>query len=41
MKKKICPECGSSEIILNAGGKTGKYECKNCGYVGVIIIEED
>ena len=23
------------------GAQFGKYECKDCGYVGVIIIEKD
>ena len=41
MKQKICPKCKSSDIIFNAGGQTGKYECKNCGYVGAFIIEQE
>jgi len=41
MKQLICPECGSNEIMLNAGGRTGKYECKKCGYFGAFIIEKD
>ncbi|GEM_PF-1681244 len=37
---KKCPVCGSTDIVLNLGGQTGKYECKNCGYIGVLILEE-
>ncbi len=35
----VCPICGSTEIELDSGGYTGKYYCKNCGYVGSFIIE--
>lgn len=38
---KICPKCKSKNIMLNLGGQTGKYECKNCGYIGSLIIEKD
>lgn len=38
---KTCPVCGSSSIFLNAGANTGKYECKKCGYIGVIVIERN
>ena len=40
---KICPVCGSSELYLEAaGGYTGKiYHCKNCDYIGALIIEAD
>jgi transposase-like protein len=40
MKKLKCPVCKSEKIIFNAGGHTGKYECKDCGYIGVLVIEE-
>ena len=29
----------SSNIILFGGGITGNYECKDCGYTGIIITE--
>ncbi len=35
----VCPVCKSTEIELDAGGYTGKYYCKNCGYVGSYILE--
>tara|TARA_Y100000310_G_scaffold141993_1_gene141420 strand:- start:2545 stop:2718 length:174 start_codon:yes stop_codon:yes gene_type:complete len=38
---KRCPKCASNKINLFAGAITGQYNCKKCGYVGVIIIEED
>ena len=40
MKRRlVCPVCKSTEIELDAGGYTGKYYCKNCGYVGSFILE--
>ncbi len=41
MSKKIlvCPVCKSTEIELDAGGYTGKYYCKKCGYVGSYVLE--
>ena len=35
----VCPVCKSTDIVLDAGGYTGKYRCKKCGYVGSFIIE--
>ncbi len=39
MKLLVCPVCKSTEIEFDAGGYTGKYFCKNCGYVGSFVIE--
>ncbi len=40
MKKIIvCPVCYSTDITLDTGGITGKYMCKNCGYVGSVVLE--
>ncbi len=39
MRFLVCPVCGSKDIELDAGGYTGKYRCKKCGYVGVLILE--
>lgn len=36
-----CPNCKSSNIFLFAGGITGSYQCKDCGYVGPIVIEKN
>ena len=38
---KKCPHCKSSNITLDMGGQSGKYICKDCGYVGSLIIEEE
>lgn len=38
----ICPDCGSTSITYYMGLKTGlQYQCKDCGYVGSFIIEQD
>jgi DNA-directed RNA polymerase subunit RPC12/RpoP len=37
---KICPKCGSEN--LNYEPWLGEiYECRDCGYRGVLVIEED
>ena len=41
MKQLICPKYKSIKIMLNVGGQTGKYECRKCGYIGVLIIEKE
>lgn len=33
----VCPVCKSDKVVLDSGGYTGKYYCKNCGYVGMAI----
>jgi len=38
---KRCPKCGSTSVTLWIGAITGQYFCKNCRYVGPLIIEED
>jgi len=38
---KKCPKCLSTRIDFYAAAMTGLYHCKKCGYIGVIIIEED
>jgi RNA polymerase subunit RPABC4/transcription elongation factor Spt4 len=40
--QEVCPVCGSADLYLEAGGYTGKiYHCKNCDYVGALIVEAD
>jgi RNA polymerase subunit RPABC4/transcription elongation factor Spt4 len=40
--QEVCPVCGSSDLYLEAGGYTGKiYHCKNCDYIGALIVEAD
>ena len=39
---EVCPICGSADLYYEAGGYTGKiYHCKNCEYVGALIVEAD
>lgn len=35
----VCPVCKSRDVELDTGGYTGKYYCKNCGYVGSYVLE--
>jgi len=38
---KICPICRSNNVMIYVGSTTGmRYECKDCGYIGVLIVEE-
>lgn len=40
--KEVCPVCGSSELYLEAGGSTGYlYHCKDCNYIGALVVEAD
>jgi len=34
MAKKFCPECGSENVDMVAGGVMGTYCCNDCGYTG-------
>jgi RNA polymerase subunit RPABC4/transcription elongation factor Spt4 len=37
---KVCPICGSAKLYYEVGGKIGfVYHCKNCDYVGSLIVE--
>jgi len=36
-----CPVCGSENMMLDSAGHTGKYRCKDCGYIGPIVIENN
>lgn len=39
---EVCPVCGSTDLYLEAGGYTGNvYHCKNCSYMGALIVEAD
>lgn len=41
-KIEMCPVCKGTDIFLYMGGQLGiLYKCKNCGYVGPIILEKD
>ncbi len=42
--KKVlrCPQCGGTNIYYETALITGyKYHCKDCDYIGALIIEED
>ena len=42
MKRAIfCPRCGSPDIQAYAGGITGTYICRKCGYMGALVLEQD
>ncbi|MBW3012917.1 hypothetical protein KY340_01810 [Candidatus Woesearchaeota archaeon] len=36
-----CPVCKSTDVMFYMGGQFGQYKCKNCGYVGALVIEEE
>jgi len=38
----LCPQCGSSRIVLVAGSIMGQvYHCQKCDYVGSLVFETD
>ncbi len=41
IKVKKCPVCKSHNVTFDLGGQTGKYLCKDCSYLGSLIIEEE
>lgn len=44
LRKRVlrCPQCGGTNIVYENALITGyKYHCKDCHYVGALIIEED
>ncbi len=38
---KYCPKCKSADVTSYLPGFLNTYKCKNCGYVGTLIIEMD
>jgi hypothetical protein len=39
---EVCPVCGSSNIDYEVGGYIGKvYHCRDCDYMGALILEAD
>lgn len=39
---EVCPICGNSDLYYEAGSYIGKvYHCKNCGYIGSLVVEAD
>lgn len=41
LSKKFCPKCGSDEVEMIAGGTTGTWMCKKCGFSGSIFPERE
>jgi len=37
---KICPNCGSEDVYMVAGGIIGSWMCKKCGYTGSVFEKE-
>lgn len=37
---KFCPRCGSKNIKWIIPHDRSKWECKECGYVGALIVED-
>ena len=35
-----CPHCKSTNVTLDTGGQTGKFICKDCKYIGGLIIQK-
>ena len=35
-----CPQCNSTDVTYYMGAQFGKYQCKLCNYIGVIIVEK-
>ena len=41
LAKKFCPNCRSEEVMMVAGGITGAWMCKNCGFSGSVFPEKE
>jgi len=37
---KLCPNCRSCDVGLYMGFQFGKYSCKDCGYLGPMVLKE-
>lgn len=37
---KFCPSCGSTNIEWTLPQTWSKWECRECGYIGVFIIDD-
>ena len=37
---KFCPKCGSTNIEWVLPQTWSKWECRDCGYTGALIIED-
>lgn len=41
LTKKFCPRCGSEDVDLVAGGVSGTFMCRNCGFSGAVFPEKE
>jgi len=37
---RFCPRCGSTNIDWVLPQDWSKWECKDCGYIGPLIVED-
>jgi len=37
--KRFCPNCGSDNVEMVAGGMTGSFMCNDCGFSGSVFPE--
>lgn len=38
---KFCVKCRSRNVDLYMGFQFGKYKCKDCGYIGPLVLEKE
>jgi transposase-like protein len=38
--KVYCPNCGSDNIFFVLPQTWSKYECRDCGYIGALVISD-
>jgi ribosomal protein L37AE/L43A len=41
MGRRVCPRCGSEDLMMVTGGITGMWECKKCGYANDTFPERE
>ncbi len=41
LRVQKCPVCKIPSLVPYMGGQFGKSECKKCGYIGALVIEQD
>jgi ribosomal protein L37AE/L43A len=39
--KKFCPKCENTDVYMDAGGVTGIWSCKKCGFSSSIFPEKE
>jgi len=37
LAKKVCPKCGSDDVVVLSKGSMNVWKCRNCGFVGNMI----